>query len=183
MFRHLSSYADRAGFFVPRSGTGVVHAAGVPVGVATCWEVVFDRAARDAVLASAQLLVVPSNSATFTEQMSRQQLAFGKLRAIEHDRSVVVASTTGVSAVIAPDGRAASTTAFNASGYLVERIALRSGLAPATRWSPRIQWALSVLAVAAVAISMVGRRSPRRPPSAPADGPRETTTRTVGPVA
>lgn len=183
VFRHLSSYADRAGFFVPGSGPGIVHAAGVPVGVATCWEVVFDRAARDAVLAGAQMLVVPSNSATFTEQMSRQQLAFGKLRAIEHDRSVVVASTTGVSAVIAPDGRAASTTAFNASGYLVERITLRSGLAPATRWTPRIQLALSVLAVAAVAISLVRRRSPRRSPAAPADGPRETTTRTVGPIA
>ena len=32
-FRHLSSYADRAGYFVPGTGNGVVHAAGVPVGV------------------------------------------------------------------------------------------------------------------------------------------------------
>lgn len=170
VFRHLSPHADRAGFFVPGSGTGVVQAAGVPVGVATCWEVVFDRAARDAVLNGAQMLAVPSNSATFTEQMSRQQLAFGKLRAIEHDRSVVVVSTTGVSAVIAPDGHAASTTAFNASGYLVDRITLRSGLAPATRWTPRIQWALTVIAAAAVMISLLTRRYRRTTTAASADG-------------
>ena len=44
-FRHLSSYADRAGYFVPGNGNGVVHAAGMPIGVTTCWEVIFDRAA------------------------------------------------------------------------------------------------------------------------------------------
>ena len=31
-FRLLSPYADRAGYFIPGSGSGVVHAAGVPVG-------------------------------------------------------------------------------------------------------------------------------------------------------
>ena len=45
-FRHFSSYADRAGYFVPGSGNGVVDAAGVPIGVSTCWEVIFDRAPR-----------------------------------------------------------------------------------------------------------------------------------------
>ena len=48
-FKHFSSYADRAGYFVPGTGTGVVHAAGVPIGVTTCWEVIFDRAARESV--------------------------------------------------------------------------------------------------------------------------------------
>ena len=53
-FRHLSSFADRAGYFVPGNGNGVVHAAGVPVGVTTCWEVIFDRAARESVRNGAQ---------------------------------------------------------------------------------------------------------------------------------
>ena len=43
LFKHLSGYAGRAGSFVPRPGSDVVHIAGVPVGVATCWEVIFDR--------------------------------------------------------------------------------------------------------------------------------------------
>ena len=79
----------------PGSGNGVVHAAGVPVGVTTCWEVIFDRAARESVRNGAQLLAVPTNNATFDEAMSEQQLAFGRLRAVEHDRYVVVAGTTG----------------------------------------------------------------------------------------
>ncbi len=45
--------------------------------------------------------------------MSEQQLAFGRLRAVEHDRYVVVAGTTGISAVIAPDGREVARTDFS----------------------------------------------------------------------
>ena len=104
LFEHLSGYAGRAGHMVPRPGSGVVQIAGVPVGVTTCWEVIFDRAPRKAVLNGAQLLAVPANNATFDKRMSEQQLAFAKVRAVEHDRYVVVAGTTGVSSVIAPDG-------------------------------------------------------------------------------
>ena len=114
----MSPYADRAGYFVPGDGNGVVHAAGVPVGVTTCWEVIFDRAARESVRNGAQLLAVPTNNATFDEAMSEQQLAFGRLRAVEHDRYVVVAGTTGISAVIAPDGRELARTGFFEPAYL-----------------------------------------------------------------
>jgi predicted amidohydrolase len=72
----------------------VVHVAGVPVGVGTCWEVAFDRALRQSVRNGAQLLAVPANNATFGEMMTEQQLAFSKVRAVELDRYVVVASTT-----------------------------------------------------------------------------------------
>src|SRR6478609_5617269 len=124
-FSHLSKYADRAGYFVPGNGTGVVHAAGVPVGVTTCWEVIFDRAARESVQNGAQLLTVPSNNATFTEAMSEQQLAFARLRAVEHDRYVVVAGTTGISAVIAPDGRELARTSFFEPAYLDHQVRLK----------------------------------------------------------
>ena len=138
-FRHLSSYADRAGYFVPGTGTGVVHAAGVPIGVTTCWEVIFDRAARESVLNGAQLLAVPANNATFDQAMSEQQLAFAKVRAVEHDRYVVVAGTTGISAVIAPDGRELARTAFFQPAYLDTQVRLKTDLTPATRWGPVIQ--------------------------------------------
>jgi apolipoprotein N-acyltransferase len=149
-FRHLSSFADRAGYFVPGDGNGVVNAAGVPIGVTTCWEVIFDRAARESVLNGAQLLAVPSNNATFTEAMSEQQLAFGRLRAIEHDRYVVVASTTGISAIIAPDGRELAHTAFFEPAYLDMQVRLKTQLTLATRWGPEIQGLLVALGVAAV---------------------------------
>lgn len=149
-FRHLSGYADRAGYFVPGHGNGVVHVAGVPVGVATCWEVIFDRAPRQSVLAGAQLLAVPTNNATFDETMSDQQLAFAKVRAVEHDRYVVVAGTTGISAVIAPDGRELARTAFFEPAYLDSHIRLKTTLTPATRWAPVLQWVLLGAAVASL---------------------------------
>jgi apolipoprotein N-acyltransferase len=149
-FRHLSSYADRAGYFVPGSGNGVVHAAGVPVGVATCWEVIFDRAPREAVRSGAQLLTVPSNNATFDEAMSEQQLAFARLRAVEHDRYVVVAGTTGISAVISPDGREIARTSFFEPAYLDTQVRLKTQLTAATRWAPLVEGLLVAIGVGAV---------------------------------
>jgi apolipoprotein N-acyltransferase len=154
-FSKLSPYADRAGYFIPGSGNGVVHAAGVPIGVTTCWEVIFDRAARQSVRNGAQLLTVPANNATFTEAMSEQQLAFARLRAVEHDRYVVVAGTTGISAVIAPDGRELARTGFFEPAYLDRQVRLKTQLTPATRWAPAVQAVLIAVAVAALLTAML----------------------------
>jgi apolipoprotein N-acyltransferase len=146
-FKHFSPYADRAGYFVPGSGTGVVRAADVPIGVSTCWEVIFDRSPREAVRNGAQVLTVPSNNATFNEEMSVQQLAFARLRAVEHNRFVIVAGTTGISAVIAPDGRVMGRTAFFEPAYLDLPIRLKTQLTPATRWEPFVQGLLVAIGI------------------------------------
>jgi apolipoprotein N-acyltransferase len=150
LFEHLSGYAGRAGHMVARPGTGVVQIAGVPVGVTTCWEVIFDRAPRKAVLNGAQLLAVPANNATFDKRMSEQQLAFAKVRAVEHDRYVVVAGTTGVSSVIAPDGGELVRTDFFTPAYLDIQVRLKTKLTPATRWAPILQWVLAAMAGAVI---------------------------------
>ncbi len=149
-FSRLSPYADRAGYFIPGQGSGVVRAAGIPVGIATCWEVIFDRAPRESVRNGAQLLAVPTNNATFDEAMSEQQLAFGRLRAVEHDRYVVVAGTTGISAVIAPDGRELARTGFFESAFLDQQIRLKTSLTPATRFGPIIEGVLVAIGVVGV---------------------------------
>ena len=154
-FKHLSSYADRAGYFVPGFGTGVVSPAGIPVGVATCWEVIFDRALRESVRNGAQLLAVPTNNATFDQAMSEQQLAFAKLRAVEHGRYLMVAGTVGISAAIAPDGRELARTAFFTPGYLDVPMRLRTAQTPATRWAVLLQWVLAAAAVAALGAAIL----------------------------
>ena len=154
-FRKLSPYADRAGYFVPGDGDGVVQAAGVPIGITTCWEVIFDRAARGSVLSGAQFLAVPSNNATFDQAMSEQQLAFGRLRAVEHDRFVVISGTTGISAVIAPDGREIGRTGWFEPAYLDQQIRLKTTLTPATRFGPYVQAVLAAIGVAGVLGAML----------------------------
>jgi apolipoprotein N-acyltransferase len=149
-FSNFSDYADRAGYFQPGSGNGIVNAAGVPIGVSTCWEVIFDRSPRESVHNGAQLLTVPSNNATFNESMSVQQLAFGRLRAVEHNRFVIVAGTTGISAVIAPDGRVLARTQFFEPAYLDMAVRLKTQLTPATQWAPLVQGLLVAVGIGAL---------------------------------
>ena len=45
------------------------------------------------------MLAVQTNNATFDEAEARQQLAMVRLRAVEHGRDALMASTVGVSGV------------------------------------------------------------------------------------
>ncbi len=158
-FRHFSSYADRAGHFVPGQGDGVVHANGVAVGVATCYEVAFDRAFEESVRNGAEFLAVPTNNATFGDtEMTYQQLAMSKVRAVEHGRAVVVAATSGVSAIIAPDGSTVQQTPLFVPAALVAQVPLRTDLTLASRLGSIPEVLLCLGAVGAIAFALVQRR-------------------------
>jgi apolipoprotein N-acyltransferase len=154
-FRQLSGMANWAGYIVPGSGTGVVHAAGIPVGVATCWEVIFDRALRDSVRNGAEVLAVPANNANFNQTMSEQQLAFSKVRAVELDRYAVVASNVGISALVTPDGRELVRTRFFEPAYLDNQVRRKTTLTPAAKWGPIVQGTLVGVAVAVLLAAML----------------------------
>jgi apolipoprotein N-acyltransferase len=138
---HLSPLASRVGNFVPGTGNGTVLDNGVVLGVATCYEVAFDDLVRDSVRAGAQLITVPTNNATFGRTtMTYQQLAMSRLRAVEHHRSVLVAATSGVSAVISPDGSVVRQTGLFTADTIVARVPLHTDLTLAAeiRSSPEI---------------------------------------------
>ncbi len=149
-FSHFSSYANLAGRFVPGHGNGVVTLNGVPIAVATCYEVAFDNLVTDSVRAGAQLITVPTNNATFGRtEMTYQQLSMSQVRAVEHGRAVVVAATSGVSAVIAPDGTVQSHTSLFTADALVAQVPLRTTTTLATRLGAGPEIVVSVLAVLA----------------------------------
>ena len=106
-----------------------------------------------------------------------QQLAIAKVRAVEHDRFVLVAGTTGVSAVIAPDGGEVKRTDFFVPDYLDTQVRLKTNLTPATRWAPILQWVL-VGAAGAVILAAIRHNGwfprPARRRSGPADGESHT---------
>ncbi|MGW5640521.1 apolipoprotein N-acyltransferase, partial [Streptomyces sp. NPDC003832] len=80
---------------------GVFDIGGTQVGLATCYEAAFDWAVRDTVTHGARMISVPSNNATFDRsEMTYQQLAMSRVRAVEHSRTVTVPVTSGVSAII-----------------------------------------------------------------------------------
>jgi apolipoprotein N-acyltransferase len=160
-FRLFSPYVDRASNFVSGNGNGAVDVGPVRVGVATCYEVVFDDLVRQSVRSGAQLLAVPTNNATFGfTEMTYQQQAISRVRAVEHGRAVLVAATSGVSAVIAPDGTVEQRTNLFRSDALVARVPLRSGTTLATRLGPVPEWSLVVLGVLGVAAALVMQGRP-----------------------
>ncbi|MFC5994687.1 apolipoprotein N-acyltransferase [Pseudonocardia hispaniensis] len=172
-FRLFSSYVDRAGYFVPGPGPGVVSMAGVPVGVAICWEIAFDDLVTESVAAGASVLAVPSNNATFgLSEMTYQQLAMARVRAVEHDRPVVVATTSGVSATITPDGTVTAQTPQFAPATLVDQTALRTTTTLATRLRSVPEWVLSALGVMAVGVAVVATRRSRASSGAAPEGTR-----------
>lgn len=160
-FSLFSSYAERAGYFVPGEGSGLVRQAGVGVGVVICWEVAFDDLVADSVAAGASILAVPSNNATFgLSEMTYQQLAMSRLRAVEHDRAVVVATTSGVSAIIEPNGSVTSRTDQFVADVLVAPMPLRSTTTLATQLRSAPEG--TVVAAGAVAVVVGYRRRTAR---------------------
>ena len=170
--------AARAGNFVPGNGDGVVEIAGLPVAVATCYEVAFDALVTDSVRAGAQLITVPTNNATFGRtEMTYQQLAMSRLRAVEHGRSVVVSATSGVSAIIDPTGKVTQRTDLFTPAALVATLPIDSDLTLATRLGSTPEGAATAAAVLAlIAASIAARQARRRAPhSADASTPESET--------
>ncbi|MFF9864636.1 apolipoprotein N-acyltransferase [Streptomyces sp. NPDC013953] len=149
--------------FGPGRKVGVFDLAGTRVGLATCYEAAFDWAVRDTVTHGAQLIDVPSNNATFgRSEMTYQQLAMSRVRAVEHSRSVVVPVTSGVSAIIRPDGTIVQETRMFTPDALVSEVPLRSSLTPATRLGTVPEAALVALAVAGLGWAAAGALRTRR---------------------
>ncbi|WP_395359356.1 apolipoprotein N-acyltransferase [Streptomyces sp. YH02] len=150
LVRVFNSNVDRVSRdFGAGTKVGVFDLAGTKVGLATCYEAAFDWAVRDTVTHGAQLISVPSNNATFgRSEMTYQQLAMSRVRAVEHSRSVVVPVTSGVSAVIRPDGEIVAETKMFTPDVLVEKVPLRSSLTPATRMGTLPEALLVALAAA-----------------------------------
>ncbi|WP_436970777.1 apolipoprotein N-acyltransferase [Micromonospora rifamycinica] len=157
--RMVSSQVDRVrADFVAGVAPGVVDAGAVVLGDVICFEVAYDGLVRETVDGGAQLLVVQTNNATFDVAEARQQLAMVRLRAVEHGRAALMASTVGVSGFVAPDGRVSDATGFNTRAVVVRQVTLSAGRTPATRAGGWPESALVGLAVAVLAVAGVLRR-------------------------
>ncbi|MGW1120613.1 apolipoprotein N-acyltransferase [Streptomyces tanashiensis] len=166
--RIFNSNVDRVSRdFGAGTKVGVFDLAGTKVGLATCYEAAFDWAVRDTVTHGAQLISVPSNNATFgRSEMTYQQLAMSRVRAVEHSRSVVVPVTSGVSAIIRPDGEIVAQTKMFTPDVLVEKVPLRSSQTPATRLGTLPEALLAALAAAGLGWAGARALRARRTPGA-----------------
>jgi apolipoprotein N-acyltransferase len=133
------------------STPGVFDIDGAKVGLATCYEAAFDWDVRDTVTHGAEMISVPSNNATFDRsEMTYQQLAMSRIRAVEHSRTVTVPVTSGVSAIIMPDGRITQRTGMFVPAYLEQKVPLRTSRTPATELGILPEIALVLVAAGGV---------------------------------
>ena len=149
--------------FAAGDEVGSIDIGGTRVGDLICFEVVYDGLVGDVVDAGAGMLVVQTNNATFgyTDE-SEQQMAVSRLRAVEHGRTVAIAATSGISAIIAPDGTVVRSSELFTPDVFVEAIAQRDSRTVASRLGSGPEWLLSALGVGAVLLVLGAGRRPRR---------------------
>ncbi|HUN36358.1 MAG TPA: apolipoprotein N-acyltransferase, partial [Trebonia sp.] len=153
--------------FTAGTKTVVFHVGQVRLGAMICWEVGFDSIASSEVADGANLLTMPSNDATYeregeTTGESGQQLAMARIRAVEHDRSVVVASTTGYSAIIAPDGQLIARSGLWQQAELEARVPLVTHITLADRVGTWPEYGIVALTALGVLLAAAGGWRRRR---------------------
>jgi apolipoprotein N-acyltransferase len=160
--------------FTPGNSSYVFPVGQIRLGDVICYEIGFDDLVRSEV-AGANLLTMQTNDATFERDgqtgESGQQLAMARIRAVEHDRAVVVASTTGYSAIIAPDGRLIASSGTWQQAELEARVPLISYTTLADRVGPWPEYVIVALTLAALAFAAargIRSRSGNDPAGCPA---------------
>ena len=149
----------------PGQEAGVLQAGPVVLGDVICFEVAYDEVVHDVVTAGGRILVVQTNNATFAGLgQPEQQIAMSRLRAVEHGRAVLVAATSGISAVITPDGAVVTEISESEVGYLVETVPLRDTLTVADRVGQAPEWIAAALGLLAMAWAALRHRGMPRGP-------------------
>ncbi len=177
----VTRYAhDQPEDFVAGGSVGIFNIPGPAqtyrLGDVICFEVAYDGLVRSTVTHGAQLIVVQTNNASFGRSgETYQQLAMGRIRAVEHGRAVVVAATSGLSAIISPNGSLVERSSLFTPQALVASVPLRTSLTVADRLGGWTELTLVVLGtlglVSAIrwpqtrVYGVFGRRFPRSIPA------------------
>jgi apolipoprotein N-acyltransferase len=148
--------------FVRGDVPGVLTMGPAKVGDVICFEVAYDEVVRDVVTHGAQLITVQTNNATFNEAEAAQQLAMVRLRAVEHGRDSLMASTVGISAFVTADGRVHDATTFDTPAAMVRELHLGASTTLATRLGAWPEITLTVLAAIVLVMAIVESRRRRR---------------------
>ncbi|WP_333619652.1 apolipoprotein N-acyltransferase [Dietzia sp.] len=144
LWEKLFPIAKTAGHFEPGPASWNLDVGENRIGVATCFEIAFTRAATSAVDKGARILTVPTNNATFGDSpMTYQQLAMSRVQAVEHHIPTFVAATSGVSAVIDERGYVQSEIGQDQAGYLVAQFGDMPTGTLATQLGPLVEYFLA----------------------------------------
>jgi apolipoprotein N-acyltransferase len=127
-FEHFANLSAVPQDAIPGTRPGYIDTPSAPVGLMVSYEVFFAASGRSATRAGAELLVVPTNTSSYsTAQVPTQEVAAARLQAIEEGRDLIQAAPTGYSAIITNDGRVLERSVLGRQQVLVGTVALRDG--------------------------------------------------------
>lgn len=148
--------------YTPGTNPPYVNVDGVGIGLAICFDVIYDSVIWEGASDGAEVYMFQTNNADFRDtDENLQQLAFARMRALETGRSVVNISTVGTSQVISPTGTTIDELPAGEAGAMITDVPLRTGLTPAVLFGSTIQLVLfagSLLALAAAGVAAMIRR-------------------------
>lgn len=141
---------------IPGTRTQPLDIAGTRVADLICFDVAYDDSLTAQVRNGAQMVAVQTSNATFTgTSQQQQQFDISRARAMETGRTVLVASTDGLSGVIAPDGSVRAQLLPQTTDIAITQVPLVNGQTPAVRHGSLIRQALSLAGVVAVTVALV----------------------------
>jgi apolipoprotein N-acyltransferase len=145
---------------LPGTGPAVLDSSIGRLGVAISWEVFFEHRTRDAAADGAEVLLNPTNGASYwLTVLQSQQVASSRLRALETGRWVLQVAPTGFSAVVDPQGRVLQRTGVSEQAVLHATVERRTGDTWATRVGP---WPMLLVALVCLAAAHQPGRRPAR---------------------
>ncbi len=138
-FGEYVPWRKQAGFFVNRLARdiprdmlagkepGALKIGDTEIGDTICYDIAYDSVTRRAVDGGAQMIVVQTSNAAFTDtSQPEQQWDISRLRAIETGRWVVVPSTNGISGVVDPHGHSVERAPMHEPATLSAKVTLAS---------------------------------------------------------
>jgi apolipoprotein N-acyltransferase len=122
-------------------------------GPAICYEIVFPQVTRTQVRNGAEVLVTITNDAWYDGTSApRQHLNQARIRAIETDRYVLRAATTGISAFIDPAGQVLEALPMNRQGIIYASFQPRKTVTPYVRLGDWFAWVALLVTIIAIVV-------------------------------
>ena len=190
-FSHLANLSAVPLDAIPGHGDGLLKTPTAPIGTMVSYEVFYAARGRIATRAGAQVLIVPTNTSSYSNsQVPTQEIAASRLQAIAEGRDLVQASPTGFSAIVDHDGVVESRSSLGTRQVLFGDVRLRTGATVYERLGDLpVLIAAGLLLVGGWLASLTGagasetaqRRTPPAAPSRPGadDSPPEPLTASV----
>jgi len=127
-FSHFASFAAVPRDAIPGTGSGMIDTPAGRFAVLVSYEVFFPDRGRSGVRAGGQLILVPTNTSSYSSaQGPTQEIAASRLQAIEEGRDLLQAAPTGYSAVIDNRGDVLQRTQLSVRAVLRTTVPLRVG--------------------------------------------------------